>query len=263
MAVVKNSDLLSIKKICESENDSHFLITAYNILLHIYITGVVHINNSEVLKMLELSAYAYKDNMPKCRHSYYEIIEGSKTDTECFIKKTENNITIIFRGTDSSINWTNNFLFCRKNIPYGNKDTKIRVHSGFLKEYKSVRDKIHTRIPGETCKITVTGHSLGAALAVLCAVDLQYNFKNADIEVYLFGCPRVGNKAFVRSYNKRVFKTLRVTNGNDIVTKLPPKIFGYRHAGINIHTGLLSVPGIISFNEHRPESYYKSLWQTL
>ena len=213
--------------------------------------------------MLEKASCAYKDNMPKCYGSFYEIIEDKATDTECFIRKNRSEILIIFRGTDSSINWTNNFIFCKKTIPYGNKDTKIRVHSGFLKGYKSVRDTLHTKIPLDSCKIRITGHSLGAALAVLCAIDLQYNFKNADIEVFLFGSPRVGNNAFAKSYNKRVFKTLRVTNGNDIVTKLPPKIFGYRHVGINIHTGILSLPFTFSFEEHRPENYYKSLWQNL
>lgn len=213
--------------------------------------------------MLELSAVVYNDNMPVCRHSSYEIIEDKTTDTECFVKKNGNNILIIFRGTDSAVNWSNNFLFCKKTIPYGNSDSKIRVHNGFLKGYKSIRHKLYTRIPYDTCRIKITGHSLGAALAVLCAVDLQYNFKNADIETFLFGCPRIGNKDFVRSYNKRVFKTLRVTNGNDIVTKLPPAVFGYRHVGINIHTGKLSLPLCASFDEHRPENYYKSLWQGL
>ena len=221
------------------------------------------INKPQLVKMLELSSCAYKDNMPVCRKSFYEIITDKATDTECFIRKSGKDILIIFRGTDSKINWTNNFIFCKKEIPYSNKDTKIRVHSGFLKGYKAVRAILHAKIPLDSCRIRITGHSLGAALATLCAVDLQYNFKNADIEVFLFGSPRVGNTAFAKSYNKRVFKTLRVTNGNDIVTKLPPKLFGYRHIGINIHTGMLSLPFAVSFEEHRPENYYKSLWQTL
>lgn len=224
---------------------------------------MIPINKLQLIKMLELSSISYKDNMPLCKHLYYEIIEDKATDTECFIRKNGSEILIIFRGTDSGINWTNNFIFCKKTIPYGNVDTKIRVHSGFLKGYKSVRNTIHDKIPHDTCKIRITGHSLGAALAVLCAVDLQYNFKNADIEAFLFGCPRVGNKTFARSYNKRVFKTLRVTNGNDIVAKLPPKLFGYRHVGIDIHTGKLLLPSVISFEDHRPENYYKNLWQTL
>lgn len=224
---------------------------------------MIYINKPKLMEMLELSSISYKDNMPACKHLFYEIIENKASDTECFIRKSGDEILIIFRGTDSGINWANNLIFCKKAIPYGNTDTKIRVHSGFLKSYISVRDQIRTHIPKDTCKIRITGHSLGAALAVLCAVDLQYNFKNADIEVFLFGCPRVGNTAFARSYNKRVFKTLRVTNGNDIVAKLPPKIFGYRHVGISIHTGSLLLPVMISLEDHRPENYYRSLWQTL
>ncbi len=213
--------------------------------------------------MLELSSCAYKDNMPNCRLSSYEILEDKSTDIECFIKKSGSEVLIIFRGTDSKINWANNFYFCKKTIPYGNNSSKIKVHSGFLTGYKSIRKKIHQRIPKDICRIKITGHSLGAALAVLCAVDIQYNFKNADIEAYLFGCPRVGNKDFVKSYNKRVFKTLRVTNGNDIVTKLPLKLSGYRHVGINIHTGRLRLPFLFSFLQHLPQEYYKSLWQNL
>ena len=101
---------------------------------------------------------------------------------------------------------------------------------------------------------------LGAALAVLCAVDIQYNFPHKDVEAYVFGCPRVGNKAFAKSYNKRVFKTLRVTNGNDIVAKVPPALLGFRHVGINIHTGVLLLPFAVSFEAHRPQNYYRALW---
>ncbi|HPP68988.1 MAG TPA: hypothetical protein PLU77_07910, partial [Clostridiales bacterium] len=71
--------------------------------------------------------------------------------------------------------------------------------------------------------------------------------------------PRVGNLAFIRSYNKRVFKTFRAENGNDIVTKLPPAIFGYRHAGIKVHVGQMRLPLVFSFNQHRPENYAKNI----
>ena len=42
----------------------------------------------------------------------------------------------------------------------------------------------------------MTGHSLGGALAVLCALDLQDIYGN--INLYTFGCPRVGNAAFAQ-----------------------------------------------------------------
>lgn len=218
-------------------------------------------NKQTMTKMLELSMGAYNDIQPVCSSDRAELIKSRVTDTECFLRIDGKNIIITFRGTDSKINWLSNFCFAKKTIPYGNSESNIRVHCGFLENYKSIRSNIHKLIPDDSCKIIVTGHSMGAALAVLCAVDLQYNFIHHDIEVYLFGCPRVGNAAFAKSYNKRIFKTLRVSCGNDIVTKLPPAIFGYRHVGIDIHIGKLRMPYIISLKQHSPRKYYGNLWR--
>lgn len=109
--------------------------------------------------------------------------------------------------------------------------------------------------------MNVMGHSYGAALAVLCAVDLEYNFPRKDYEVFLFGCPRIGNRAFKKSYNKRVFKTFRVDNSNDIITKIPFALWGYRHVGIKIHIGIPRILGVVSFNDHRPQKYYTNLFK--
>ena len=219
-------------------------------------------NKADMLRMLELSSIAYGDNQPECGCSEVLFIKSEKSDTECFLRKRKDLVIISFRGTDSATNWKYNLKFWKKAIPYDNFSSKIRVHSGFLATYKSVREKIHEKIPENSCKIIITGHSLGGAAAILCAVDLQYNFKKKDIEVYVYGCPRVGNGAFARSYNRRVFKTLDFINGNDIVTKLPPAFFGYRRVGIPIHTGALRLPFVISFAEHRTQNYYKNLWKT-
>ncbi len=50
-----------------------------------------------------------------------------------------------------------------------------------------------------------TGHSLGAAMAMLCAWDVQYTFGNCKhIECYTFGAPHVGNMAFKSDFEQRV-----------------------------------------------------------
>ena len=218
-------------------------------------------NKSRMFEMLELSSIAYRDNQPLCRHSTLTVVEDAGTDTECYVRIRNGTVILVFRGTDSQLNWMYNFCFSKRVIPYDNEHTDIRVHEGFLETYKSVRERIHALIPPGSCRVIVSGHSLGAALAVLCAVDVQYNFPHKDVEAYLFGCPRVGNAAFARSYNRRVFKTLRVSNGNDIVTKVPPALFGFRHVGIDIHTGVLRLPLAVSFEAHRPQNYYRALWQ--
>ncbi len=220
-------------------------------------------NPTQMLHMLELSASAYHDTVSLCPFSTLTVIENTSTDTECFVCNKNNHVTITFRGTDSGKNWLSNFMFCQKTVPYNNTDTDIRIHRGFSEAYTSVRRKIHALLPQGACKVTVTGHSLGGALALLCAVDIEYNFPEKDISVYVFGCPRVGNAAFAKSYNKRVFKTLRVTNGNDIVAKVPPALFGYRHVGIPIHIGKALLTGAVSFRAHEPREYYRNLWEKL
>ena len=216
-----------------------------------------------VINMLSQSAISYTNRIPVCGKYENVFVESIRTDTECFVRKVRDHVTIVFRGTDSQKNWINNLCFCKKTIPDREQNKRLKVHKGFLEGYESVRQKIRNLIPEEVCKIKVAGHSLGAALAILCALDLKSSFKNADLEVYLFGCPRVGNKEFAKAYNKYVFKTLRIVNGNDIVTKLPPVFLGYKHVGILIHTGASPKPAIISFSDHTPQSYFSSLWKQL
>ena len=116
----------------------------------------------------------------------------------------------------------------------------MKIHRGFMAAYLGVREAIHHYVNNSSAtQYRIVGHSLGGALAKLCAVDLQYNFasntgiladSNIHVEAYTFGAPRAGNKAFVASYNARVPKTWRVVNGWDAVSGLPHMCQGYRHA---------------------------------
>ncbi len=171
------------------------------------------------------------------------------------------NVSIVFKGTDSKGEWLENFMFCKKKIPYNLDNTSVKVHSGFIDAYnsKKVRDRILSLIPKSAKHIKVTGHSRGGALAVLCSFDLKQSFPDKDIETYIYGCPRVGNKSFAENYDENIPKTVRVQNGNDFVTKIPPAVFGYRHVGKIYKIGAKSVPLVYSFKDHKPSEYYKSL----
>jgi hypothetical protein len=163
-----------------------------------------------------------------------------------------------FSRYDSLKDWLIDFSFMEKEDSLSELRLQNSCARGFIDAYKneSIRGRIHGYLTRDIRRVRLTGHSYGAALAVLCAVDLQYNFPDRDYEVALFGCPRVGNGAFARSYNRRLFKTLRVENGNDIVTRVPPALLGYRHVGIPIRVGPVRLPGAISFLQHRPSDYY-------
>lgn len=188
--------------------------------------------------MIELCGISYQLPQPTAVYDRAYIIEDSDTDTHCLAAIKRDKLILAFRGTNSVKNFMNDIKFIKKAVPYDNPQSKIRVHSGFINAYKS--DKIRGRIikivgaDPQIKRIRVTGHSLGAALATLCAVDLQYNFPDRDYEVILFGSPRVGNCAFKKSYDKRIFKTMRIKNRGDIITELPFAFMGYRHVGAQI-----------------------------
>lgn len=218
-----------------------------------------------LVKAMDFSGNAYQD-IKSCTYGREIVkINDEIHGTQCYIGIMPPLLRITFRGTDSDTDWRLDMRFWKKRIPYDNASSKIRVHSGFITAYKSdvVRKKIHQYITDDICNIQITGHSLGGALAILCAVDLQYNFPHKDYEVVVFGCPRVGNAAFAKSYNKRVFNTIRVENGNDIVTKLPPALLGYRHVGVRFKVGNPRIPGLVSIKSHKVQSYYGKLIERL
>ena len=216
---------------------------------------------SEIIKSLNLAASAYRDIQPYTRSKALKMIEDHENGIHCFIRKKDDTLWITFRGTDSLREWLSNLTFWKKTIPYDNMETEIRVHTGFLNTYKTknVRDVILDAIEEDVHCVKISGHSRGAALAVLCAVDIQYNYQDRDIEVILFGCPRVGNNAFVKSYNKRVNKTIRVENSNDFVTKMPFPFMGYRHVGALLRVGRPRLPFFFSANDHYPHKYLSGL----
>jgi triacylglycerol lipase len=77
--------------------------------------------------------------------------------------------------------------------------------------------------------VTVTGHSLGAALATLLALDMTSN-TNFPLALYTLASPRVGDLSFHNLFNHVVPNAYRVANRLDIVPKTPPPLF-YFHVG--------------------------------
>ena len=73
-----------------------------------------------------------------------------------------------------------------------------------------------------------------------------------DCEGFGFGCPRV-IRGRVSDEAERWSRFYRVSVAGDIVTGLPPRIFGYRHVGNAITVGKRGKYSKI--DAHRPEIY--------
>jgi predicted lipase len=186
---------------------------------------------------------------------------NEKTDTQFVFKKIDNNYLISFAGTESFkdiITDTNIDKMC---ITYNNTNSNIRVHEGFYKAYLSVRESIHDLImPNlQDCdRFFISGHSLGGALALLCALDIRYNYGNErDIFTITLGQPKVGNLAFTESANKRLTNYFRMVNGKDVVPMFP--VLGYKHCGELITIGDSDWYKLFSVENHLMANYLRIL----
>ncbi|KAF3644566.1 Phospholipase A(1) DAD1, chloroplastic [Capsicum annuum] len=148
-------------------------------------------------------------------------------------------IVIAYRGTATCSEWLENLratLTCVPGdmTPYENNEPMVQ--SGFLSMYtskieghSSLQDTISEEITSilntysnESLSITITGHSLGGALAILTAYDITTKFNNLPmVTVLSFGGPRVGNKRFRCQLDKNGIKVLRIVNSDDPITRVP------------------------------------------
>jgi pimeloyl-ACP methyl ester carboxylesterase len=120
---------------------------------------------------------------------------------------------------------------------YTDKDADCRfcrysAREQALAEVRKLVELYHGR--GETVSVTVTGHSLGSALAMLCALDVAETRANASPDdgrvapvcVFSFAGPRVGNVGFRRRFERDLgVRALRVVNVHDRVPKVPGVFF--------------------------------------
>jgi len=166
------------------------------------------------------------------------IMFVQKKHVQMAIAKKDGKKIIFILGSNQFVDWLYNLWFRFKRTPYQDTGTsrKIRAHTGFYKSYLLIRNSLHQVIRKDD-DVIIMGQSLGAAIATFAALDVNYNFPEINIECFITGSPRCGNKRFVESYNKRVPKTERFVYGNDFVPALPFTLFGYRHVSKRIKLG--------------------------
>ena len=152
-------------------------------------------------------------------------INNTKTDIQGFIAKEGKKLIIVFRGANTMKDYLRDVDIFFKNYPPSKRFFfKPKVHKGFFDGYLSVKEEIVKTLTShpEVEKMYITGHSMGAALAVYCAIDLQrqFKYKKSVIGLYTFGCPEVGNGSFIKRFKKHIKSSYRLVNDEDIVTKI-------------------------------------------
>ena len=139
-------------------------------------------------------------------------------------------IYIAIRGTSNVWEWIQDCKFLPK--PFPRVPGAGYTEDGFTDMYMSMSMSpnphagdfiadIYALCPAKA-NITVAGHSLGAALATLLALDLAAHAPEQDssgIALYTLASPRVGDLSFMRLFNHVVANAYRIDNRLDIVPK--------------------------------------------
>ncbi|KAF8664888.1 hypothetical protein HU200_054202 [Digitaria exilis] len=209
-------------------------------------------------------------------------------------------VLVSFRGTVTPAEWVANLMSSLEPARFDPCDPRpdVKVESGFLSLYTSAdktcrfggagscREQLLREVsrlvdacgkdrPGEDVSVTLAGHSMGSALALLFAYDLaelglNQHGLNRDasgcrvpVTVFSYGGPRVGNSAFKDRCDELGVKVLRVANVRDPVTMLPGAILNegtkgflagwgatgdcYTHVGVELALDFLSLrdPGSV------------------
>ena len=208
--------------------------------------------------------------IPKNYSNHYTIearnISGS-WERFGFILESADEIIIAFRGTSSTTDWISDMLASQKKFKYIKDD--VLSHRGFTDIYSSARNGILTALnklsPEKT--LYITGHSLGAALATLSAIDIAANAHFRKPQLFTYGSPRVGDPAFMKAFTQYVPDSYRVANPFDVVTHAPPSIYKlpkrekkYYYSHVQTLTSLSFQNGAIGLN-HIISSYFEKLSQ--
>ncbi|KAF9478910.1 lipase class 3 family protein [Pholiota conissans] len=141
-------------------------------------------------------------------------IEADATDADAFLESLDSSL---FPGVSSS----------------------VEAHSGFANEQAKTATTILSAVQStikahSATAVTIVGHSLGAAIALLDGVYLPLHISGVSFKVIGYGMPRVGNQAFA-DYVDAHLALMHINNKEDIVPIVPGRFLGYHHPSGEVH----------------------------
>mmetsp|Transcript_3962 Transcript_3962/g.8325 ORF Transcript_3962/g.8325 Transcript_3962/m.8325 type:complete len:296 (-) Transcript_3962:143-1030(-) len=140
-------------------------------------------------------------------------------------------IVLSIAGTDplKLKDWVDDLDFLKTEYPlceeYGG--SKCEVHEGFLGSWEIAKDEVAETIQAykqehPTATLHITGHSLGAILAVFATLDLELRVGVTVDSLLTFGQPRGGDADFASFLMDHVSQ-FRLVHYTDPVPHLPPQ----------------------------------------
>lgn len=186
------------------------------------------------LVMAELSLISYNDEWEAKRAAeaigFPDAQLFDRDGAQAYRFRNEYDVVLACRGTEVT-EW--NDIKSDANAVMAALGALGNVHSGFNASVDVLWPMLEDLLGGDKQPVWFCGHSLGAAMATICA----YRCKRSAIvgdpqELHTFGSPRVGCKRYIRHVEVTHY---RWVHNNDIVTRVPPVFMGYRHCGDELY----------------------------
>ncbi|CAD5205628.1 unnamed protein product [Bursaphelenchus okinawaensis] len=192
-------------------------------------------------KFFPLAAAAYSDQPEQCIKNKlsnatliakYRVPCDSNENDYCFgfiaLSHKDKAIIISFRGSETQEQVIREGLdtlvkppvpeFNGTKVSYYFNNAFQAIWTGGMKEQF---EKLAKQFP--SYKIWITGHSLGGAMASVCAAEIAYTHPSyaTRIMLYTYGQPRTGDQAFAEFIDRHIKQSYRIINNRDIVVNLP------------------------------------------
>jgi predicted lipase len=211
---------------------------------------------------LQFSKFSYKSFSTdiKCLSEAQKIdadierafFKSTNSDAQFYtLYKSSGDIVFVFRGSSSLQDFLVDARFFKTSAPDLGKG--VAIHGGFYTQYLEIIFDVMASIFSRVRKtdalyheennnntheekipqvnISFIGHSLGGAIASLCALAAKKVLgSKICVFCYTFGSPRVGNNEFSKAFNHLVDNSERYVNECDVVT-MNPRILYYHVKG--------------------------------
>jgi len=197
-------------------------------------TGILDLPLFErALLFAKLSKYAYYNTEAATSQAkklgFTTIKFYDKAGAQAYLFKNKIDLVIACRGTQPT--QFSDIEADLKAYPVV-AETVSRVHNGFKTEVDDLWPMIakDLQLKANAKKaVWFCGHSLGAAMAVIMSSRCTLlDTLPSPVELYTYGCPRVGWAGYCKSLGVTHH---RWVNNNDVVTRVPLTVMGYRHHG--------------------------------
>jgi triacylglycerol lipase len=168
-----------------------------------------------------------RDYAALAQSAYDDPPDIGKADSasRAIVRQTASGLVVAFRGSDDFDSWIHNLDAVPASVPGMGE-----VHRGFYMAWSAIADQVIAAIGDRP--VTLVGHSLAGAIAILAAASLTLAGK-APAAVFAFEPPRVSFDMALRVLLTHVPMTLW-RNGSDPVPNLP---IGGVHPRPLIHIG--------------------------